>query len=183
MKQVASIIRLVAALMLCLSIHTACNSERQKLAEAKAVVEEISKELKPEMPVPAKEIMASGRDYLSAFYQDFETVMQAGEDSDEYLRANITPKAEQWFKDHYDYDCPDDRCLASWLLLCDITDPGSLKNRTVEALDPHTYTVKMTYDRGNGEIYQYNLKIGLELENQIFLIDTIEKELSQVTKK
>ena len=79
----------------------------------------------------------------------------------------------------YDYDCEDDNCMASWLLLYDITDPGTLLERKIEATDGNTCKVMTSYDRGNGEMYEYTLKVVIVKEGDEFRIDDVEIEDSR----
>lgn len=166
MKQVASTLRIITLVTICVCVATACISERSKQAQLKAFVDEMEKEMK-------------ATSFLTTFYQDFEQAFDEGGDYDECLRQNVTPNAEQWFKDKYDYDCADDNCMASWLLLYDITDPGTLQERNIEPIDANTCKVVMTYDRGNGEMYEYVLKISIVNEGEGFKIDSIEIENSR----
>jgi len=176
MKQV---LKLFALVTMCVCIGTACVSENRKQAELRAAFNELEKELQ-EAGKRNMEQMAEVSSFLQTFYQEFEEAFDEGGDYDECLRQHVTPNAEQWFKDMYDYDCGDDNCMASWLLLYNITDPGTLEERTIEAIDENTCQVKMTYDRGNGEMYEYTLKVGVVKEGDEFKIDSVEIEESNV---
>lgn len=176
MKQVVSTLKFFALVTICICIGTTCVSDNKKPAEVKASVEESEQK---EADGSDLQLMAEAAAFLKTFYQEFEQAFDEGGDYDECLRQHVTPKAEQWFKDMYDYDCEDDNCMASWLLLYDITDPGTLQERTIEAIDGNTCKVMMTYDRGNGEMYEYILKVGIVKEGNEFKIDDVEIEGSR----
>lgn len=111
-----------------------------------------------------------------AFLEQFYQGLESSQYDYAYIRKNVTPKAEQILKDQYDYECNDGDCLAVWLFTHGITDPGEIKDLTVEPLGGTLYKVLLTYDRGLGEIYNYAVKLSLAQEGDAFKIDTIEPE-------
>lgn len=165
-------IQLCTAFILVASLLTACNSQVGKAGndvDSLTVTSEDSMQTsaatEPENPQQIAECKA----FLEEFYKGMDEELD-----DDYIRSHVTKNAEQWLKDSFDYDCPDDNCIASWLFTYDITDPGVLQERTIEALDNDTYEVKMTYDRENGEFYEYILKLDLVKEGYEYKVDAIE---------
>lgn len=91
-----------------------------------------------------------------------------------YVERHITTKAKQYLKDAYDYDCEDDNCLATWLFAYDMTDPGTVAKRTIEAIGDDAYEVTTTYDRGEGETYVYAVRLRVVKDGDAYKIDSLE---------
>lgn len=153
MKRLSTAFLFFVGITLCAFIVSACTSSGRKAENLQQTTE--------------------CKAFLEDFYEGLEVL------DDDYIRQHVTKNAEQYLVDAYDYDCMDGDCMASWLLMYDITDPGILQERTIEALDEHTYRVKMTYDRENGEYYEYILKLGLVKEGDEYKVDAIETESSR----
>lgn len=123
-----------------------------------------------------KEKVAACKAFLEQFYKGLD---DNGLDNN-YVKKYITPKAAQFLKDNYDYDCMDGNCLAAWLFEYDTTaDVGTLKERTIEEIDENTYKVTHHYVGTAEGDYLYAVQLGLVQEGDSYKIDTIKTVLNQ----
>ena len=176
MKQLLSLTRLLSVIVLGAAV-AACTSSGQTSADgADAVNLDSAAEAEAtlnvdELTEEKLEQMNAGKAFLEQFYKQLDDA----EDEEALIRANVSDDALQSLKDSYDYDCESGDCIAFWLLTYNMTDPGVLKKRTVEAVDQKTFKVCMTYDCENGEWYDYFLEIELVKEGENYKIDSIEE--------
>ena len=116
-----------------------------------------------------------------AFLEDFYRKMDKDQLDYAFVKRNTTRKALKYLADNYDYDCENGDCLATWLFLYEGGgDIGTLKKRTIEALNDSTYKITQTYDQGDAPDYKYIVRLGLVKDGDSYKIDTIEPLFSSL---
>ena len=118
----------------------------------------------------APEDLSPQKAFLEKFYQGLDN------DLLDYnlVKQNVTPKALQFLKDSYDYDC-EGECLATWVFLYEAGgDTGAIQERQIEMVEANTYDVKCVY-----EGYEYVVRLTLVAEGNTYKIDTIKTISSQ----
>ena len=116
--------------------------------------------------------------FLKNFYEEAEQNYY----DDDFIRSNITPKAEKYLVDHYDLECLSHKCMATWLFYQEgSVDVGSLMECIVDAIDENTYRVTCvsSYMSGEYQEYRYTLVIGIVKEGDSFKIDSLKTESSE----
>lgn len=116
--------------------------------------------------------------FLKNFYEEAEQNYY----DDDFIRSNITPKAEKYLVDNYDLECLSHKCMATWLFYQEgSVDVGSLMECIVDAVDENTYRVTCvsSYMSGEYQEYRYTLVIGVVKEGDSFKIDSLKKESSE----
>ena len=163
MKKLVSIVGLLAVLPIIICGGSACTSSVKPNTDSTVVDQKDSIQLDAEK-------IAAGKSFIADFYQGLEEA----EDEVEYIQQNLTPNAIQWLKDMYEYDCPDDNCMATYMLSSDYTgDEGDLQDLMIEAVDNNTFIVTHVYDTPDG-LNEYGLQFGLVQDGDSYKIDTIE---------
>ena len=119
--------------------------------------------------------VALGKAFLENFYQGLEEVFDQ-EDAYLYVNKHITPEAQQFLIDQYDYEC-DGECMAIWLFLYQGGgDVIGTCQRTIEPADGLSYKVTNTYYYEGEKSYEYHVKLGLVKDGDSFKIDSITPE-------
>lgn len=163
MKKLISIVGLLVVLTIGLCGGTACTSSVKTNADSTEVC------LQDSFPLDTEKVLAS-TSFITDFYQGLEDT----EDEETYICQNLTPNAIQWLKDMFDYDCPDDNCMAIYRLFSDYTgDEGPRQDLLVQAVDNDTYNVTLVYDTPDGK-NEYGLQFGLIQDGETYKIDAIE---------
>lgn len=178
MNQLVSTLKGFAVLLLITVAVAACNSRDKASTEPAGAarqepVEESVATASNEMETAEREqYIAECKAFITAFYKGLE---ESGFDKD-YVKQYVTTNAAQWLKDMYDYDCDGDDCMATWLFSYNMTDPGELKELTIDALDDNTYRVINAYTGSADGDYTYTVRLGLVKEGDTFKIDKLEIE-------
>lgn len=118
--------------------------------------------------------------FLENFYSKVNNL--SWEDLEVYVRKNITKNALQELIDGYDYECPEENCLALWLFSYEAgADMGKLQESKIEHESDNTFLVTNIY-----EYNDYKVRLGIVKEEDSYKINTIEnvsyeerKELSR----
>ena len=176
MKQIILAIKVIAVLTLCVFMGTTCTSRKKTdvdpelLALRDSLEKVVVSADERQEQAEGEQHVAACKAFIEAFYNGLE---ESGYDND-YVKQYVTPNAAQWLKDMYDYDCEGGDCMATWLFAYDITDPGELKEVTIEAIDDNTFKVVSTYTGAADGDYEYGVKLGLVKEGETYKIDSIE---------
>jgi hypothetical protein len=122
--------------------------------------------------------MEACKSFLRTFYEEADQNYY----DDDYVRSNITKKAEKYLIDSYDVECQSHKCMATWLFYQEgNVDIGSLTECIVDAVDENTYRVTCvsSYMSGEYQEYRYTLLIGVVREGDSFKIDSLKMESSE----
>lgn len=167
MKKLVSIVGLLIVLTIGICGGTACTSSGKTNTDSTQVGQQDT--LQSAIQLDAEKVAAC-ESFITTFYQGLEEA----EDEEAYVQQNLTPNAIQWLKDMYDYDCPDDNCMAIFKLSSDYTgDEGPLQDLLIQAVDNDTYDVTLVYDTPDGK-NEYGLQFGLIQDGETYKIDSIE---------
>ena len=140
--------------------------------QADKMTEEAQKEAEKE------QYMEACKSFLRTFYEEAEQNYY----DDDYIRSNITKKAEKYLIDNYDLECHSHKCMATWLFCQEgSVDIGSLTECIIDAVDENTYRVTCvsSYMSGEYQEYRYTLLIGVVKEGDSFKIDSLKMESSE----
>ena len=176
MNQLVSTLKGFAVLLLSTVAVAACTSRDKTSTESEAaapqeLAEKTVTTASNEMDAAEREQhIAECKTFIAAFYEGLE---ESGFDKD-YVKKYVTTNVAQWLKDMYDYDCDGDDCMAAWLFSYNMTDPGELQERRIDALDDNTYRVANVYTGSADGDYMYTIRLGLVKEGDTFKIDKIE---------
>ena len=167
MKKLISIVGLLVVLTIGLCGGTSCTSSVKTNADSTEVSQQDS--IQDNIQLDAEKVAAC-TSFITSFYQG----LAEAEDEVAFVQQNLTPNAIQWLKDMFDYDCPDDNCMAIYRLSSDYTgDEGSRQDLLIQAVDNDTYNVTLVYDTPDGK-NEYGLQFGLIQDGETYKIDAIE---------
>lgn len=119
-----------------------------------------------------------GKVFLDNFYKSLEEVF-VQDDAFLIIKEHLTPNAQQYLLDAYDYECPDNlTCAALWLFLYEGgADTAGNYTRTIEKIDDLTYRVVNNYHSEDDDFnYNYSVKLGLVKEGDTYKIDSVTPE-------
>ncbi|MCR4613827.1 MAG: hypothetical protein K5778_07480 [Bacteroidaceae bacterium] len=175
MKQFLSTLGLLAVLTIIVCIGAACTSSVKPNENAQETAQQDSVQ---SVELDAEKV-AAGKSFIESFYQDLED----GFDEDEIIQQYLNPNAVQWLKNMFDYDCPDENCMAFYKLTSDYTgDEGPLQDLIIEAVDNNTFIVTHVYDTPDG-LNEYGLQFTLVQEGDTYKIDAIESMFNRFDGK
>ena len=112
------------------------------------------------------------KEFLENFYDKMNNL--SWEDLEVYVRKNITKNALQDLIDGYDYDCPEENCLALWMFTNE-GDCNKLIERKIEQESENTFLVTNTwgYEENSSFKTVYKVRLGIVKEGGSYKIDTI----------
>lgn len=122
-----------------------------------------------------EKLQEGGKLFLENFYSKADKL--SWEDLEVYVRKNITKNALQDLIDGYDYECPEENCLALWMFFYEAGgDLDSLINRSIDPVSSNTYLVTSTwgYSDNSYPSSDYRVRLGVVKEGETFKIDNIE---------
>lgn len=126
---------------------------------------------------PVNKSQQEEKEFLENFYKgldEYRLGEEKEEDLEVYIRKNITKNALQNLIDGYDYECPEENCLALWMFTNE-GDCNKLIERKIEQESESTFLVTNTWGYEQNSSYKTNYKVRLVIvkEEGSYKIDTI----------